>query len=198
MQLIENLLGSKTKIKVLRKFVQNRDWTFNLTELSKDLDINKGNLSRVLGDFENEKIVSVVRKGRIKLFKLDLNDKFVKDLLIPLFELEERIFQSVEERLKTIDAESTVLYGSFARKEARPRSDIDVMVLVRDKKDVGRMAKKVEKLSEEFLEENLILFVDVMAVSEFKKLYERDEPLIKKIVKEGKVLSGKDTLEVIR
>ncbi|UZE92424.1 MAG: nucleotidyltransferase domain-containing protein [Methanosarcinales archaeon] len=198
MQLIENLLGSKTKIKVLRKFVQNRDWTFNLTELSKDLDINKGNLSRVLGDFEKEKIVSVVRKGRIKLFKLDLNDKFVKDLLIPLFELEERIFQSVEERLKTIDAESTVLYGSFARKEARPCSDIDVMVLVRDKKDVGRMAKKVEKLSEEFLEENLILFVDVMAVSEFKKLYERDEPLIKKIVKEGKVLSGKDTLEVIR
>jgi len=198
MQLIENLLGSKTKIKVLRKFVQNRDWTFNLTELSKDLDINKGNLSRVLGDFEKEKIVSVVRKGRIKLFKLDLNDKFVKDLLIPLFELEERIFQSVEERLKIIDAESTVLYGSFARKEARPCSDIDVMVLVRDKKDVGRMAKKVEKLSEEFLEENLILFVDVMTVSEFKKLYERDEPLIKKIVKEGKVLSGKDTLEVIR
>jgi len=198
MQLIENLLGSKAKIKVLRKFVQSRDWTFNLTELSKDLDINKGNLSRVLGDFEKENIVSVVRKGRIKLFKLDLNDKFVKDLLIPLFELEERIFQSVEERLKTIDAESTVLYGSFARKEARPCSDIDVMVLVRDKKDVGRMAKKVEKLSEEFLEENLILFVDVMAVSEFKKLYERDEPLIKKIVKEGKVLSGKDTLEVIR
>ncbi len=68
MQLIENIFKSKGRIKVLKKLSQHIGWWFNTTELSQDMGINKGALSKILSELENDNLIIVNRKGRIKLF----------------------------------------------------------------------------------------------------------------------------------
>ena len=84
-------ISSKNKIKLLRHLVKTSDWLFNLSELSKEISINKGTLSRIIKQFENQDIILVKRKGKLLLFKLNLENSLVKNLIIPIFKLEDKI-----------------------------------------------------------------------------------------------------------
>lgn len=85
------ILSSKNKIKLVRYLVKTSDWSFNINELSKEVSINKGTLSRLIKQFENKNIILVKRKGKLLLFKLNLENSLVKDLITPIFNLESKI-----------------------------------------------------------------------------------------------------------
>ena len=89
MQLIENILGKKNNIKVLRHLIKHKNWQFNITELAKDIYINKGVLSRLIDDLEKENVIRVSKKGKIKLFSINKENLFIKKTIIPLFEKED-------------------------------------------------------------------------------------------------------------
>tara|TARA_Y100000310_G_scaffold337180_1_gene423597 strand:- start:2008 stop:2292 length:285 start_codon:yes stop_codon:yes gene_type:complete len=94
MQRLEEILGSKNKIKLLRFLIKNRDWQFNLYSISKKIDVDKGNISRLIKYFEKEKIVLVKRSGKLLLFCLNSKNKVVQDLIIPIFKIEENARKS--------------------------------------------------------------------------------------------------------
>lgn len=197
MKLLERFFSSKVKIKVLRRFIRSKEWLFNLTELSKDLGMNKGVVSRILKDLEKERVITSFRKGKISLFKLNKKNKFVKNFVIPVYELEDKLPKDIENKIINTfksTAVSIIIYGSYVRDEFTGSSDIDVMIVAENKKKVENIARKV---SEEFLSEDLVLVIDVISVNEFKALYKRKEPLILNIIKMGKVLFGKNPREII-
>ena len=88
MQLLEGVLGSKGKIGLLRFLCQNRDWQFNLSEISKKIGTDKGNLSRLIKEFEKNEVIEVKRSGKLLLFKLNEKNALVLGSIIPLFEKE--------------------------------------------------------------------------------------------------------------
>lgn len=94
MQSLEQILGSKNKIKLLRFLIKNRDWQFNLASISKKINVDKSNISRLIKYFEKEKIVLVKRSGKLLLFCLNSKNKFVQDLIIPIFKREENARKS--------------------------------------------------------------------------------------------------------
>ena len=94
MQRLEEILGSKNKIKLLRFLIKNRDWQFNLYSISKKIDVDKGNISRLIKYFEKEKSVLVKRSGKLLLFCLNSKNKVVQDLIIPIFKIEENARKS--------------------------------------------------------------------------------------------------------
>ncbi len=94
MQSLERILGSKNKIKLLRFLIQNGDWQFNLSSISKKIDVDKSNISRLIRYFEKEKIVLVKRSGKLLLFCLNSKNKFVQDLIVPIFKIEENARKS--------------------------------------------------------------------------------------------------------
>lgn len=193
MQLI-NILGSKNKIKLIRFLIKHQNWEFNITELSKDLMINKGNISKLIKELGKNDIITINNKGKILLLKLNKNNRFVKNALIPLFKKEESFFNGylnkIVKVLKHKNIISIILYGSIARGEAKLDSDIDILVISKNKDE--NIKEKIKNI-----EDNIIINIDIMTLKEFKKAYNEKEPLIKNILNNNKVLYGKKVLEMV-
>jgi len=85
MQQLEEVLGSKGKIGLLRFLSQNPDWQFNLSEISRKTHIDKGNLSRLIKELEKKEILEIKRSGKLLLFRLNERNEVVTKSIIPLF-----------------------------------------------------------------------------------------------------------------
>jgi len=198
MQLLETILGKKNNIKVLRHLAMHRDWQFNITELAKDISVNKGILSRLIEDLEKENLIRIIRKGKIKLFSINKDNLFIKDIIILLFEKEADFIKNISENLvKKLKnkTESIILYGSFAKGTAKLNSDIDILIIVN--KNDGDLEKEIGVFKEDFLKNDLLLRVDIISMLELKNLYKSQEPFIKSVIKNHKILSGKPVMELI-
>ena len=195
MQLLESILGIKNNIKIVRTLVLHKDWQYNITELSKDINLNKGVLSRLIEELEKENIIKVNRKGKIKLFSINKENSFIKDIIIPLFEKENTfsnyLLKDFINTLKT-KTESIILYGSYAKNTAKLSSDIDILVISNKK------LEEIEAFKKDFLKKDILLRVDVMNILELKNLYKKQEPFIKSVRKNHKILSGKSLMELIK
>lgn len=202
MQLIENLFGSKGRIKVLKKLSKHMGWQFNISELSKDTAINKGAISRIVKRLEKENILTVNKKGKIKLFALNEQNIFVKDALLPILKIEEELFKNIKKRIIRPFSEdlasSIILYGSYARGSERLESDIDAMVIIKSKELEEKCRIISDKVSQEFLEKGVMLTIDILCEKEFKKLYLDKEPSIVSVAGTGIVLKGKSFEELIK
>jgi hypothetical protein len=90
MQRLEEVIGSRNKIKLLRFLCQERDWQFNLAAISKIISIDKGALSRLIKDFEQKEVIRTKRSGKLLLFKLNETNSIISNVIIPMFEREGR------------------------------------------------------------------------------------------------------------
>jgi len=199
MQLIENILGKKNNIKVLRHLIKHKNWQFNITELAKDSYINKGALSRLIGNLEKENIIKVSKKGKIKLFSINKENLFIKNIIIPLFEKEDIFYYEILDKfVKKIkkDVISIIAYGSVVSKEIKLTSDIDVLVIINKKNEI--LENKINKLKEEFLDNDLLLRVDLINIKELRKLHKTKEPFMVSLIKNHKILYGKSLMEMVK
>ena len=202
MQLIENLFKSKGRIKVLKKLSQHRDWWFNTTELSGDMSINKGAISKILTSLEKDSLIIVNRKGKIKIFKLNGQNAFVTQIMMPVFSMEDEFFKNIKKSItKSFPLEyiaSVILYGSYAKGTERLDSDIDIMVVAKNSIFEKKCEPVREKLSSIFLDKGLLLTIDIISRKEFRRLYMQKEPAVLSIAKTGIVLKGENINEMIR
>jgi len=90
MQSLEELLGSKSKVKFLRFLSQSHDWQFNLSEISRKIGIDKGSLSRLIRELEQKGAIVTKRSGKLLLFRLNEKNALVIKSIIPLFKGESK------------------------------------------------------------------------------------------------------------
>lgn len=199
MQLIERILGKKNNIKVLRHLIKHKNWQFNITELAKDIYINKGVLSRLIDDLEKENIIKVNKKGKIKLFSINKENLFIKKIIIPIFEKEDIFYYDILDKfVKKIkkNAISIIAYGSVISKEIKLTSDIDILVIIDKKNKI--LENKINKFKKEFLDNDLLLRIDLINIKELRKLYKTKEPFMKSLIKNHKILYGKSLMEMVK
>jgi len=198
MQLIETILGKKNNIKVLRHLIKHSNWQFNITELSKDLNVNKGVLSRLIEELEKENIIKTNKKGKIKLFSINKENLFIQKVIIPLFKKESTFYYEILDKLvKKIkgDVISIIAYGSLVSGKIKLTSDIDILIInKRNKEDIG---KKTNEFKKDLLNKDLLLNIDLINISELKNIYKTKEPFIKSVLKNHKVLFGKSLGEIL-
>ncbi len=85
--MIEDLLGSKNKIKIARRLVVADEWLFNLSELARETGLNKGSISKIIQELDKKGVLEVNRSGKLLIFRLN---KSHKEMLKKIFELEKR------------------------------------------------------------------------------------------------------------
>ncbi|MGB9878262.1 MAG: nucleotidyltransferase domain-containing protein [bacterium] len=92
------------------------------------------------------------------------------------------------ESLKKYDPERIILFGSYAREDFDPESDIDLVVIKRTEK---RFIERLLEVAE--LIENELGKVDVFVYTpeEFERMIEWRNPFIERVLKEGKVVYEK-------
>ncbi len=140
---LEQWLGSKNSLAVLRHLVLHPHLHFGLTELAETLEISKSNILRVLKPLQEEHLIIEQKAGRKKLFQIN-SEQEIAPQLWKIFMLEKKstltpdfkniidlFFSKIKEKVDVF-----ILFGSVARGFATKDSDIDILI-VGDKKLQG-------------------------------------------------------------
>lgn len=140
---LEQVLGSKNSISVLRFLTLKPYRTFGLTKLSQELNISKSNLLRVLKPLIQERLAIELQSGRKKTIQINGEQRLVETLW-KIF-MQERQMRLPPEYKNIIDLffqkhqdgiEVFILFGSVAQGLAKKGSDIDLLI-IGDKKLSG-------------------------------------------------------------
>lgn len=146
----EDLLGNKTKVRVLRIMFEYPDKTFSEHELSRFTHVPQPTIHRNMGDLVNSNLVVFSRMGKMNLFSLNRKSVLYKALgqflqaeRGLLAELEKVITDAFEHEDGII---AVNLYGSFAKGLERSDSDVDIIVVATDDADMEAINERVEEL----------------------------------------------------
>ena len=102
-----------------------------------------------------------------------------------------RILKKIVKGLLPIeDIRAVILYGSFARKEATSRSDIDLFILTTEKKTEKEIEDKIIRIESE-IGRNI-----QPTIRTLKELEKTDSGLLQNIFQEGKVLYLKEPTDI--
>jgi len=154
-----------------------------------------------LEDLAQLGVVQCRSAGRANLYALKRSHWIVRDLIEPAFKAE----QLAPDRLKRELADaveshciSAILYGSVARGQAGPSSDIDLLVVVRNKRAAESFAEKAQSEAEHAVRDGwgAMLEVNVKTIADLRRQW--DTRLMKRIRREGLLVAGRPLAEVRR
>lgn len=184
--MLEYIITSKAKRKLLKLFLTNPDRAFYTREIARLTGEPLNAVRRELGYLERAGLLESHREGNLKYFLT------VKEF--PFYsELKKIIFTTIglgdylTDKLKdTALIELAFIYGSVARNEETIKSDIDLFVVGEmDEEELHKLVSEVEKDIGRPI--NYIL----MTKREFTERLKGDEPFIKRLMSERKlVLKG--------
>jgi predicted nucleotidyltransferase len=195
--MLEYILNSRPKIKILKLLFDRSEWIFTESEIARELSLPKATTHRALKFLRDQNIVRELKKsGRLLVFQLNKDNYIVKELLEPIIKKDNII---IEEKAKGFSkkikefVDIVILFGSSIKGELKPTSDIDLALVTDDPK---KLESIVNKLKTEYLEKQSIIFsTHVFDKKDFKKRYAKQDPLIREIAN-GKIIYG-DIEEVI-
>ncbi len=145
----EGVLGSTLKVRTLRVLRRYRGREFTTRELAREVGASDVGVGRALDDLEAYDVVRRRRIGRSYAVRAN-PDSALFQAAAPLFDREEEIgaqFRRVVQRwCAREDVEYAALFGSAARGELGPESDVDLLVVSRSAK---RLSDALPDLEEE-------------------------------------------------
>lgn len=157
--------------------------------------------TKCLEDLEQLGLLQRRAAGRAYLYSLKRSHRLIRHLVDPIFKAEEtapaRFVQELG-RILNKQCLSAVVYGSVARGEAHISSDVDLLVVVKDDKTGERFATKAQPKAEKLVREGWSLMLEVNVKTRSQLIKAWNSRLLKKIRKEGQLVSGASLEEVRR
>ena len=197
---LDEIFGQKTKVKILRYLVNTQNEQSG-RRIAIGAGINHEQCHSALQDFYREGLLNMHRAGNAFLFSLRKDHYLAERIIIPLFEKESRLPQTLIEEIRQVKnrkISSLVLFGSIAKGKSKPHSDVDVLVIVDNRANKERTAEDIRKRNDYFLSRyGNALSPFVVTEKEFKERNKKGDSIIKEIIKYGKVISGKTMGEII-
>src|SRR3989344_706807 len=184
---LEVLLGSKVKVKILRALFRFQTKTFTLRELADNIQVSHTAVLKSLGDLQGMNIIKIESHGTSNLIALNKESCLYNELK-RLFESELKIIGLLAEKINKIlpKAKSMAIFGSIAAGKERLNSDIDILIISRDK---GKISEIVAKNQEEFSKLfGNVISAHIMAESEFER--KKNTPFIKDILENYILIKG--------
>ena len=136
---IENLLGSRSRIAVLR-VLHGVSVPLNASQIAARAKLSHVAAASVLSDFASMGVILSSPAGRATVHWLNRESVYVENMLEPLLQAERDVPEDLVDDLAGAfqdEAVSVVLFGSYARGDQTPGSDVDV-ALVADDTEVRR------------------------------------------------------------
>jgi len=115
--------------KVLGYFLLNTESEMYLNEIAKKFEVDRGNLTRKLEEWKNEKILNKRKQGNLSIYSINKKYLFLKELKNIFlksigFEVELR------NKLKQIKGiEKIIIFGSYTKNKLNSESDIDILII---------------------------------------------------------------------
>ncbi len=192
MSLIERVLSSKSRVKLLRLFHENPKVEFTLYELKKIFKLSPGTMNPVLKSLAEDRILLSKRVGKSIVYELNSSNLLVKKLL-EIFDYEKLLlYKKAEEFVKKLNKTnviSIILFGSVATGKTTELSDIDLLIVY--EKNQAYVKKSADDLSDKLLDEDIYVSPLILSKAEIKSMFKGFNSFILRVGQEGKLLYGK-------
>lgn len=132
---LSSVVGSKARAKVLERLLAFPSKEYTGRELAHYAGVSQPQAALVLKSFRENGLVELRGAGSAHMWKLNERHamvKFLKPLGEPLGEARKILLETLKESLDFRKVERIVLFGSVARGNERPSSDIDLLVVVKN------------------------------------------------------------------
>jgi len=188
--MLEKMISSKSKVKILRKMMEDENREFCLEDLVRATNLSFGTVYPALKDLVDSRIVITRKLGRSKLYRINRKHFLYRELK-NLFKKEKSAFMNIAkkfaEKLEKEGIKNIILFGSVARGDFTGKSDVDVLIIY-EKPDVR---KRVERLCQEFLDRyDVEMSPTFLSVEEARERRARLDRFLVRVLDEGKVLYG--------
>ncbi|MDI6732042.1 MAG: nucleotidyltransferase domain-containing protein [Candidatus Margulisbacteria bacterium] len=199
-QPLDDLLGQQSKVKLIR-FLVKTNAEMAGRELARAVGLAQRITHSALMELWKQGIVRMRRVGSAKLYKLNEENLFVSDALRPLFAFEDKLQNHMTQlliRALKNDIDSIILFGSMAEGGERPDSDIDLLIIIKERVNLSTIDEKIDEISLLVSKKfgNLLSPV-LLKASQFRLKYQKNDKFVKSIVKKGKIIYGKAFIETI-
>lgn len=145
----ERLLGSRTRIAVLKALLRTPGAAWTGRELAREAKVSPTQALAALRAFESEGVCRQRRHGRASIWSVE-PDHFITRELSGVLHLDQaaqgRLVSAIEEALKGSGALEAYLFGSVAAGREEASSDIDLIVVFAGQKEADAWHKKLEGL----------------------------------------------------
>ncbi len=191
---LETAIGYRTNIRVLKAL--NRAGT-SLTgrQIARLSGLSVRACQIALARLVRNGLVSQRRVGKAYLFDLRKENLLLEQGILPLLELEDHLLELALETIgKAIssEAESCILFGSVARGEEVPESDIDVCIVLKDGISENEVEDKLDSVWSEIASRYSVYLSPVlMNRKKFREKYLAKDSFVRSIVDTGRVFCGK-------
>jgi predicted nucleotidyltransferase len=189
-RVLEKIIGKKSKIKMLRLLLNNKEQEYCLDDIAKYTGMSCGTIYPSLKELLEARVITQRKVGRSLLYTINKNH-----ILFPpikeLIHLEKKSLRIVAEQfVASLDKKGIVaiiLFGSVARAEFNEKSDIDILIVYRHK----NVKEEVELLVDKFLEIYDVHVVPLFLTKlEVLERIERFDNFLITLINEGQLLYG--------
>jgi len=188
--LVEMLLGSRVKVKVLRTLWRYREKEFTIRELAKFLGVSHTGIKKVVDELEKTNVLRLRTVGRSYAFRLNMNS-YAANIVRRTFEMERGALSElrdvIRKKLKSRFVKSAALYGSVVEGKETSRSDIDLLIITNQREKVEEIVAELQNdVSERFGNS-----ISAYYISEEDLRKKRKEPPIKQALQNHMLICGK-------
>jgi len=186
--LLDGMLDSRSKVRVQRLLFRFPGRDFTEREIARTIGMSPNTVNLALRDLRQNGIFIYKRVGRTHLYRCN-KESALFPMLESLFESERELSGSLMDliRQRMGGVESCIVFGSFARNEETSESDLDLLVIARDRE---KAEKKADALADEMLRRfSTVLSPVVLTPAELRA--RRRKPFIREALAEGMLIRGK-------
>src|SRR4030042_3176183 len=118
------MMNKKSPLTILSFLIEINE-EVHMREITRKSGLSLGFVSRILNELSKEDLILLHKKGRMKFYRINTMNPLVKQL---------KVLITISSILSTINvlkenAQRIILFGSSARGENTPESDIDLFIL---------------------------------------------------------------------
>lgn len=199
-RLLDDVLGPHSKVSVLRVLFSQDGLSGR--EIARRTGLSPRAASLALAHLLKAGILHRHSMGSTHQFTINRKRHIVSAALGNLFQEEELLAPAMGRRMmQSIGHDkcvSVAIFGSYARGEASPLSDLDVLVLLNNSSWAPKVKEALQADAAEFHDLfGLNLAPYVIGAAEFAHRLKKGDKLIKSMVREARVVSGKPLSEVL-
>lgn len=192
-RVLDEIFKTWSNLAVLRALMDtNTGFTGN--EAARVSGIHPNTAIKALSSLEQLNIVKRQIGGRDHIFSLNREHFLVREVVVKIFEIENRFPKELFNALKSLlknQVYSAVVFGSIARKEESASSDLDLCCIVNNKKDWQKVSLLLTEKSPELFKKFGVKPAPVIFLkSQF--INKKKSKLVQNIVNEGVLITGKN------
>ena len=118
------IMNKKSPVTILKYLIELNS-EVHTREIVRKTGLSLGYVSRILNQLSKEKLILLNKKGRMKFYRIDTKNPLIKQLKVMLnISLIMPFLEDLKEYARRI-----ILFGSAARGENLPYSDIDLFMI---------------------------------------------------------------------